>query len=236
MIHHRTCCLCEALCGLEIEHDGRTVTAIRGHEADVLSRGHICPKATALKEIHEDPDRLRQPMRRQGDRFVAVSWDDALSEAAERIAAIQARHGRNAFAVYAGNPTAHNYATLLSGIAFAEITRTKSRFSATSVDQLPHMLAGGSRCSGISSCCRCRTSTTPTSSSSWAANPLVSNGSLMTAPGMAKRLRAIRERGGRVVVMDPRRTETAEGRRRLPRGAARHGRHGPDGDAPHRLR
>jgi anaerobic selenocysteine-containing dehydrogenase len=209
MIHHRTCCLCEALCGLEIEHDGRTVTAIRGHEADVLSRGHICPKATALKEIHEDPDRLRQPMRRQGDRFVAVSWDEALSEAAERIAAIQARHGRNAFAVYAGNPTAHNYATLLSGIAFAETTRTKSRFSATSVDQLPHMLAG------LEMFGHQLLLPVPDIDHTdlfivMGGNPLVSNGSLMTAPGMAKRLRAIRERGGRVVVMDPRRTETAE--------------------------
>ncbi|MEZ4264930.1 MAG: molybdopterin-dependent oxidoreductase [Myxococcota bacterium] len=209
MLHHRTCCLCEALCGLEIEHDGSRVTAIRGHEADVLSRGHICPKATALKEIHEDSDRLRQPMRRQGERFVPVSWDAALDEAADRIQAIQARHGRDAFAVYSGNPTAHNYATLLSGLAFAEVTRTKSRFSATSVDQLPHMLAG------LEMFGHQLLLPVPDIDHTdllivMGGNPLISNGSLMTAPGVGKRLRAIRERGGRVVVLDPRRTETAD--------------------------
>lgn len=209
MLHHRTCCLCEALCGLEIEHDGRRVLGIRGHQADVLSRGHICPKATALKEIHEDPDRLRQPMRRQGDRFVPVSWDAALDEVADRIQAIQAQHGHNALGIYSGNPTAHNYATLLSGLALAEVVRTKSRFSATSVDQLPHMLAG------LEMFGHQLLLPVPDIDHTdlfivMGGNPVVSNGSLMTAPGVAKRLSAIRARGGRVVVLDPRKTETAE--------------------------
>ncbi len=209
MLHYRTCCLCEALCGLEIEHDGRQVLGIRGHEADVLSRGHICPKATALKELHEDPDRLRQPMRREGERFIPVSWDAALDEAADRIQAIQAKRGRDAFGVYSGNPTAHNYATLLTGLAFAEVVHTRSRFSATSVDQLPHMLAA------LEMFGHQLLLPVPDIDHTdlfivMGANPAVSNGSLMTAPGVVKRLRGIRERGGRVVVLDPRRTETAD--------------------------
>ena len=112
MIHKRTCNICEALCGILVEHDGTEVRSIRGNPDDVLSRGHICPKAVALQDLHKDPDRLRQPVRRVGDEWVPVSWDEAVEEVAERFAQIQAEHGRNAVAVYAGNPNAHNYANL----------------------------------------------------------------------------------------------------------------------------
>jgi anaerobic selenocysteine-containing dehydrogenase len=209
MLSIATCSLCEALCGLEIEHEGGKVMSIRGNPRDVLSHGHICPKATALQSLHEDPDRLRQPVRREGDRWVEIDWETALDEAAERLADVQARHGRDAVAVYAGNPVAHNYASLLMGLVFARALGSKSRFSATSVDQLPHMFAalqmfGHQLLLPIPDVDRTSLMLVV------GANPAVSNGSLMSAGGIVRRLKALRARGGRLVVCDPRRTETAK--------------------------
>ena len=207
-IHRRTCNLCEAMCGVVIEHDRGHVLDIRGDEDDPLSRGHICPKAVALKDLHEDPDRLRAPQRRVGDRWETVSWDDAFGDIAERVARIQREHGKDAMGVYVGNPTVHNTGALLGGIGLFESLGTFNRFSATSVDQLPHMLAalemfGHQLMMPVPDVDR----------SSYllmlGANPLVSNGSIMTAPGIKRRLRELQRRGGQLVVVDPRRTETA---------------------------
>jgi anaerobic selenocysteine-containing dehydrogenase len=107
--HLRTCSLCEALCGLVIEAEDGYVRSIRGDQDDVFSRGHICPKAVALQDLHDDPDRLRRPMRRRGTSWQEVGWDAALDEATTRLADIQERRGRNAVAVYQGNPVTHNY-------------------------------------------------------------------------------------------------------------------------------
>lgn len=207
--HHRTCNLCEAMCGLVIEHDGRDVLSIRGDEDDVFSRGHICPKAVALEDLHEDPDRLRRPQARVGDRWEDVSWDEALDEIAERVVEIQERHGPNAVALYFGNPTVHNLGALLFGLPFIKSVNTRSRFSATSVDQLPHMLAalemfGHQLLLPVPDVDRCDYLVM------LGANPLVSNGSLMSAPGIKRRLQGIQRRGGKVIVVDPRRTETAK--------------------------
>ncbi len=116
-VHHRACNLCEAICGLEISvgDDGR-IASIRGDEKDPLSRGHICPKAVALKDIHEDPDRLRHPQLRQSDgSWKRIPWDEAFDLAASRIREVQQKHGNDAVAVYSGNPTVHNYGSLLYG-------------------------------------------------------------------------------------------------------------------------
>ncbi len=208
-IHHRTCNLCEAMCGVAIEHDGRAVVSIRGDEDDVLSHGHICPKAVALADLHHDPDRLRRPQRRTAEGFADVSWDRALDEIAAKVVDIQRRHGPNAVALYLGNPTVHNLGALLYGLGFLKTIGTRSRFSATSVDQLPHMLAalemfGHQLLLPVPDVDRCDHLVI------LGANPLVSNGSIMSAPGIKRRLEAIRRRGGRVIVIDPRRTETAK--------------------------
>ena len=206
--HFRTCSLCEAMCGLAIEVEGDRILSIRGDEADVFSRGYLCPKAVALKDLHEDPDRLRTPLRRRGSDWEEIGWDEALDLAAERLASVQRAHGRHAVAVYQGNPTVHNYGALLYGQLLLRALRTRSRYSATSVDQLPHMLAsllmfGHQLLLPVPDIDRTAFFLV------LGANPLVSNGSLMTAPGIEKRLRALRARGGRLVVVDPRRTETA---------------------------
>ena len=203
-----TCSLCEAMCGLAVDVEGGAVRSIRGDDDDVFSRGHICPKAVALQDLHTDPDRLRRPMRRRGSTWEEVSWDDALDEAADRLAAIQDTHGRHAVGVYQGNPVAHGYGLVVFGQLLLRALRTRSRFSATSVDQLPHMLAsllmfGHQLRLPIPDVDRTRHFLM------LGANPLASNGSLMTAPGIGRRLQALRARGGRLVVVDPRRTETA---------------------------
>src|SRR6185436_8306060 len=111
--HHRTCSLCEAMCGLAIEAEGGRVLSIKGDQDDPFSRGYLCPKGLALQDLHEDPDRLKRPLRRQGSTWTEVSWDEALDEAAARIAALQQAHGDNAVGLYLGNPTVHNYGALL---------------------------------------------------------------------------------------------------------------------------
>lgn len=206
--HFRTCTLCEAMCGVRIEHDGREVLSIRGDDDDPFSRGHICPKALALADIHTDPDRLRHPVRREGDRWVRVPWDEALDETATRLHEVQRRHGLDAVGVYLGNPNVHNLGAMLYGPRLLRALRTKNRYSATSCDQLPHMLAsylmfGHQLLLPVPDVDRTDYFLV------LGANPIASNGSLMTAPGIRERLRALRERGGKLVVVDPRRTETA---------------------------
>lgn len=207
--HFRSCNLCEAMCGVRIETEGDRVVSIRPDDADPLSQGYICPKATALGDIHHDPDRLRRPLRRTGDRWHEISWDEALDETAERIHRIRSQYGPHAVGMYLGNPTVHNHGALLYSVLFAKVLRSRSRFSATSVDQLPKMLAslllyGHQVLMSVPDVDRTDCFLI------FGGNPAVSNGSLMSAPGMKRRIAAIRARGGRVIVFDPRRTETAE--------------------------
>ncbi len=207
--HFRACNLCEVMCGLRIEAADGHVTSIRGDEEDPLSRGYLCPKAFALKDLHEDPDRLRHPMRRTKSGWERLAWDDALDVASRGLVDVQKAHGNDAVGVYLGNPNVHNTGSMLFAPTFIRTLRTKNRFSATSVDQLPHMLAaywmfGHQFLLPVPDVDRTMHFLI------FGANPVASNGSLMTAPGMRHRIEARRARGGRVVVVDPRRTETAE--------------------------
>lgn len=204
-----SCCLCEAMCGIEVDLEGDRVVGLRGDHEDPLSRGHVCPKAFALVDLHEDPDRLRRPMRRIGSRWEPLDWDDAIDFAADGIARVQAEHGRDAFGAYLGNPTAHNLGAMIFAPLVLKSLRTKNRFSATSVDQLPHMFAsyfvlGHQLLFPIPDLDRTDFFL------AFGANPLASNGSIMSAGDIRRRLAAIRERGGRVVYVDPRRTESAK--------------------------
>jgi anaerobic selenocysteine-containing dehydrogenase len=200
--------LCEAVCGLTVEVEGDSVGSVRGDPDDPFSRGHICPKAAAIVDVQDDPDRIRAPQRREGGRWQAVSWQAALDEAGTRLAEVQRKHGRSAVGVYLGNPTVHSYSALLATPFFNRALGTRARFSATSVDQLPHMLAslemfGHQVLLPVPDVDRTRFFLV------LGANPLASNGSLMTAGGISRRLDDLRKRGGKLVVVDPRRTETA---------------------------
>ena len=206
--HFRTCHLCEAMCGIAIDLEGDRIVAIRGDKDDPFSGGHICPKAVALQDVHEDGDRVRRPLRRTASGWEEIAWDEALDEAARRLVAVQRAHGRNAVALYQGNPVVHNHGAILFGQLFQRSLGSRSRYSATSVDQLPQMLAsllmfGHQLLLPIPDVDRTDFLLV------LGANPLVSNGSLMTAPGIERRLKALKARGGRLVVVDPRRTETA---------------------------
>ena len=211
---YRACNLCEAICGLEIEIDDAKIISIRGDHDDPFSRGHICPKAVALKDIHEDENRLRHPMRRFRDgagngEWEQISWDEAFEFAATKIAEIQTQSGNNAVGFYAGNPSVHNIGTLFSVPQLARALKTKSAFSATSVDQLPQQLA-----SLLMFGHQFMIPIPDIDHTDYflilGGNPVASNGSLMTVPDVTKRLTEIVKRSGKVVVIDPRRTETAE--------------------------
>lgn len=206
--HYIACNLCEAICGLEIKLEDGQIKSIKGDKEDPISKGHICPKAVALQDIYNDPDRLRTPIKRTDGGWQPISWKQAFDEVTDRLKRIQREHGRNAVAIYLGNPTVHNLDALLFGPMFYRTLKTKNRYSATSVDQLPEQLVsllmfGHSLLIPLPDLDRTGFHII------FGANPVVSNGSLMTAPGITKRLKAIRKRGGKLVVVDPRRTETA---------------------------
>ncbi|NWD70893.1 molybdopterin oxidoreductase family protein [Pseudomonas gingeri] len=211
-LHHRACHLCEAICGLTIEtttHDDTVqITSIKGDSLDTFSRGHICPKAVALQDIQNDPDRLRQPMRRVGSEWLPIEWDEAFALVAERLTTIQARHGQNAVAIYQGNPSVHNYGLMTHSNYFLGLLKTRNRFSATSVDQLPHHLSSHLMY-GHGLLLPIPDIDHTDFMLILGGNPLASNGSIMTVPDVEKRLKAIQARGGKVVVVDPRRSETA---------------------------
>jgi len=209
----RTCPLCEAGCGLEITVKGapgsETVTRIRGDQADVFSHGFICPKGSTLKQLHDDPDRLRKPLVKRNGVHEEVEWDEAWAIIADRLPALMAEHGREAVGVYLGNPSAHNLSALLYNRSLLQALGTRRRFSASTVDQMPRQVAAAYVFGTAVS--------VPVPDLDHTdfliiigANPYASNGSLCTAPDFPGRLQAIRARGGAVVVVDPRRSKTAE--------------------------
>jgi anaerobic selenocysteine-containing dehydrogenase len=221
---HGVCNLCEAICGLTFQVQGpgdargpqARIISVKGNDADPLSRGHICPKAVALKDLHEDPDRLRQPVKRvvedrpngQIVRWQTITWDEAFDLVVEGLARTREQHGSSAVAVYQGNPNVHNWGNVTHGHLFFSQLKTRSRFSATSVDQLPnhivaHWLYGHQLAIPIPDIDRTHYMLV------LGGNPMASNGSLMTVPDVRARFKALKARGGKLVVVDPRRTETA---------------------------
>jgi anaerobic selenocysteine-containing dehydrogenase len=208
--HYRACNLCEAICGLEITvNENNEILTINGDKKDPFSRGHICPKAVGLKDIYLDKNRLKQPVRRTETGWETISWNEAFDEVASKLKSIQAQYGKDAVGIYSGNPSVHNSGTLLAIPAIIRALATKNRFSATSADQLPHHF--------VSSLMFGHPLLLPVPDIDrtdfmliMGGNPLASNGSMMTVPDVANRLKAIQKRGGKFVVIDPRKTETAK--------------------------
>jgi anaerobic selenocysteine-containing dehydrogenase len=207
--HYRICPICEACCGLQIRMADGKVQSIRGDEADPFSAGYICPKGVAVKDLHEDPDRLRTPMIKRDGRFVPATWDEAFAEIDKHLPRIMAEHGRDAVAFTLGNPSSHKYGLLLYTARLLKAVGSKNIFSASTLDQMPKQLSSGlmfgtwlsipvpdiERCEFLLML---------------GANPMASNGSLWTVPDFRGKAKAMRARGGKLVVIDPRRTETAE--------------------------
>lgn len=206
--HYRNCNLCEAICGIEISVQAGQHLNIRGDDDDPFSRGYICPKAVALQDIHYDKDRIKHPVRRTANGWQRIGWDEAFDEVTQNLKRIHAKYGKNSVATYLGNPTVHNYGALLFAPGFLRSLHTRNKFSATSVDQLAHHLSaylmfGHQLLLPVPDLDRTNYFLI------LGANPAVSNGSMMTAPGMGRRLQEIRKRGGKVILIDPRYNETA---------------------------
>jgi anaerobic selenocysteine-containing dehydrogenase len=213
--HYRTCPLCEATCGLELTVDEEgIVKVIRGDRDDVFSAGFICPKGTTLGKLHSDPDRLRTPMlrRRSGDgrgELFEATWEEAFAAVESGLARIRGQHGNDAVAVYLGNPTAHGHTGPIFARPFIKSLGTRNIYSASTVDQMPRHVSCGLMFGKPLSI------PVPDLDRTGyllmlGANPHESNGSLCTAPDFPGRLERIIGRGGKVVVVDPRRTRTAD--------------------------
>ena len=198
------------MCGLEIEHDGKSVHTVKGDVNDPFSKGSICPKGALIHKIHEDPNRLKKPLKKnENGEFEEVSWKEALDYTAAQLNKIKEKHGKNAIALYLGNPTVHNFGMMMFVGELKKMLDTNQVYSPTSMDQLPHHFIGYymfghplnipipdiDRTQHIIM---------------FGANPIASNGSIMSGCGPIERIRAIQGRGGKVVLVDPRRNETAK--------------------------
>ncbi len=207
--HYRVCNLCEAMCGLEIEHDGKKVLSVKGDPKDPFSKGSVCPKGILIHKLHEDPDRLKTPLLKKEDgSWEEISWEKAFDIIEEKISKIRKDHGDDAVALYLGNPTVHNFGMMLFAGEFRKSLRTKNFFSPTTMDQLPHHfiayhMFGHAFNMPIPDIDRTDYFVM------FGANPVASNGSIMSGCGPVEKIRAIQQRGGKVILIDPRATETS---------------------------
>lgn len=209
-IHPRSCTFCEAACGTLVTADHATgrITGVRGDPDDPLSRGFVCPKSYALTELHADPDRLRKPLRRRGRDFEEIGWQEAMDYAAERIGDIQKQHGRDSVGCYIGNPSGHKPGLVLYIGALLQALGSKQIYSTGTLDHFPKYVSAAFMFGGAT--------IQPLADLDHTDhliiignNPAVSQGSMIVAPGIKQRIENIRRRGGKVVLIDPRRTESA---------------------------
>jgi anaerobic selenocysteine-containing dehydrogenase len=205
----RICPLCEATCGLTLTISDGQVTGARGDRDDVFSHGFICPKGASFAELDNDPDRLSRPLVRRDGELTEATWDEAYALIADRLGAVIGEHGGSSVGVYLGNPNAHTIAGSLYAPLIIRALRTRHFYSASTLDQMPkHVALGHMFGSPVAY-------TVPDLDRTdylviIGANPLVSNGSLATAADFPGKLRALRKRGGKLTVIDPARTRTAE--------------------------
>ena len=205
---YRTCPLCEATCGLAVEVDGDRVVRVRGDDDDPFSRGFICPKGANLGELHHDPDRLRTPLVRRDGELVPATWDEAFAAVAEGFGRVFEEHGRESLGLVLGNPTTHHLAPAFYMGPMIRACGTRQIYSASTVDQMPaHVVSG--LLWGDPAAFPIPDIDRTDHLLMLGANPMASNGSLMTAPDFPGRLKDMPKRGARLVVVDPRRSETA---------------------------
>jgi anaerobic selenocysteine-containing dehydrogenase len=210
LTHYRTCPLCEATCGLEISHDSGDILRTRGDRDDVFSHGYICPKGSTLGKLETDPDRLRTPLIRRDGVHEPATWDEAFAFIEERMTPLISEQGVNTVGLYLGNPNVHSMSGILYSRALVKMLRSRSIFSAATVDQMPKHVTSGYMF-GHPDLIPVPDLDRTSYLLILGANPYESNGSLATAPDWPGRLGSISERGGKVVVVDPRYTKTAKG-------------------------
>jgi anaerobic selenocysteine-containing dehydrogenase len=204
----RTCPLCEATCGLVLEVDDDRIGRVTGDDQHPLSGGYLCPKGAAFGELDADPDRLTRPRIRSGDDWRDVDWDEAFAFIDDRLRYVDDTHGRDSVALYLGNPNVHTLAGQLYTRPFRQALRPGMFVTASTVDQMPKHRACGEMFGDPAAI------PVPDIDRTdlllvFGADPMMSNGSVWTVPDIPGRLRALRKRGGRLVVVDPRRSRTA---------------------------
>lgn len=208
-LHRRTCPLCEGMCGLRVKVEGGRVVNIRPDPDNAYSRGHICPKGTTLGDLHHDPDRLRRPMIRDGAQWREASWEEAFERIETLVAGVRERHGQEAFAFYSGNMSKGGFDGARYTMLLARLGRFAQRFSSSSVDQLPKnvsnfLMYGDMWKMAIPDVDRTDLFVI------FGGNPAASKGSIFAHRDVMGAIKALRARGGRVVVVDPVRTGTAQ--------------------------
>ncbi|SIN92688.1 Anaerobic selenocysteine-containing dehydrogenase [Parasphingorhabdus marina DSM 22363] len=205
--HARTCHICEANCGLLVEVEGRDILSIRGNPDHVLSRGHICPKGTAIADLQNDHDRLRRPVKKVDGQWREISWETAFAEIAGRLGELKGQGGKPA--MYMGNPSAHDYGISTQVGQLRRAIGLKNIYSASTLDQIPHHVVqyhmyGHVSLAAVPDIDRCQHLIII------GGNPAASNGSIWTVPDFKKRVKEMQARDGKLIVVDPRRTETAK--------------------------
>ena len=217
--HYRVCNYCEAMCGVSVDFipDAETPEGkfrVRPDKNDTFSKGSMCPKASSLGPLYLDPNRLKYPVKKvindAGEiDWQQITWQDAYTTVSENLIAVREQHGADAIATYLGNPIVHNLGMLLFVKVLTKAIGSKNIFSATSMDQLPHHFAGHFMFGH-----EFRIPVPDIDRTDhmiiMGANPMASNGSIMTSAGVSKRLQKIQKRGGKFIVIDPRKTETAK--------------------------
>jgi len=208
-IKYRTCHLCEAMCGLEIKVKNNEVLSIRGHKEDIYSKGHICPKGVALKDLHEDVNRLKEPVKKTASGWEKISWEEAYDLVEQNFKRIRKQYGNDAIATYTGNPTVHNTGTALTLYDTINAINTRNRYASHSLDSAPvfvvnQMMYGHAVLAPIPDIDNIDYFLII------GANPVASNGSFMSTPDIKGKIKTIQNKGGKVVVIDPRKTETAK--------------------------
>ncbi|GAA4272508.1 molybdopterin oxidoreductase family protein [Aquimarina gracilis] len=197
------------MCGLEIKIKDNQVISIEGHKEDIYSKGHICPKGVALKDLHNDPNRLKQPVKKTPDGWQTISWEEAFDTVEREFKKIRKKYGNNAIGTYTGNPTVHNTGTAITLYDTINALNTKNRYASHSLDSVPvflvnQMMFGHAMMAPIPDIDRLDYMLII------GANPLASNGSFMSTPDIKGKIKNIQQKGGKVVVIDPRKTETAD--------------------------
>ena len=208
-VRYRTCPLCEAMCGLELEIEGDRVVRLRPDDADVWSKGYVCPKGATIPQLHADPDRLRAPMIREGSTWREATWDEAFRRCEELLGGVLARHGKSAVSCYIGNPTAHNFSLARYVGLFMGLSQLPVIYSAGTVDQWPKNVS----CMLMYGHMWWIPTPDVQRTQYWmilGGNPQASQGSLLACPDLLGEIDRIRARGGKTVVIDPRRTGTAD--------------------------
>ena len=217
------CRICEACCGMVATVEDGRVTKLRADKENPFSQGYVCPKGPAYLDVQNDPDRVLHPLRRRPDgTFEPVTWDDALDDIGRRLKALLDAHGSESIGWYVGNQIAFNYSAFFWITGFMAAIRSPHLYTAASVD-INNRWAASAALYGNP-----LTNPVPDLEGNdflflVGTNPFVSHGSMWSVPRIREKLLALQKRGGRIVVVDPRRTETADAFEHLPVR--------PDGDA-----